>query len=137
MSSPRTAAFLLLPALLFVADATPAQSDVQLEGDALVRFEKSRGASHVGSDVRWYVPAAVFAVPSRSKNGHALFRHKGVGIVVEEGDAGLAEVRRRGGFAVVRGRVTTTPPDARRPGDPSHVVLVRSLSYRRQSRPKK
>lgn len=137
MSHIRTAAPLLLPALLLLAEASPAQSDVQLEGDALVRFEKSRGASHDGSDVRWYVPANVFAVPSRVKNGHALFRHKGVGIVVEEGDAGLAEVRRRGGFAVVRGRVMPTPSEARRPGDPAHVVIVRSLSYRRQSRPKR
>ena len=121
---------------LLVAGAVAAQSDVQLEGDALIRFEKTKGASHVGQDVRWYVPAKNFAIPKRARNGMLLFTQKGVGLIVPEDDAGLAEVRRRGGFAVVRGRVVAAPPKDRAPGDPAYVVVVRSLSYRRQSRAK-
>src|SRR5690349_2812368 len=111
---------LLLLGALLVGSAC-AQSDAQLEGDALVRFTKSKGASHAGQDVRWYVPAKVFAVPKKSRNGTALYVQQGVGVLVAEGDGGLAEVRRRGGVAVVRGRVTAVPAKDREPGDPAYV----------------
>jgi hypothetical protein len=113
-----------------------AQSDVQLEGDALIRFLKTKGASHVGEDVRWYVPAKVFALPKKSRNGTALYVQQGIGMLVAEGDGGLAEVRRRGGMGIVRGRVTPVPAKDRQPGDPGYVVVVRSLAYQRQSRPR-
>jgi hypothetical protein len=114
-----------------------AQSDVELERDELVRFRGTKGASHVGRDVRWDVPAKSLSLPVRTQGGMLLFVHEGVGIVVPEGSAELAEVRRRGGFAVVRGRIRAWPGKERRPGDPAHILVARSLAYRRGSRPKK
>lgn len=127
--------YLLL--LCCVAGVAAAQSDVELEGDALARFQKTKGASHAGRDVRWDVPAKAFALPLRVAGGYALYVHQGVGILVDEGSSGLAEVRRRGGIAVVRGRVTALTAKEKRPGEPGHVVFVKSLTYRRQSRTKK
>jgi hypothetical protein len=122
--------------VVLAAAAARAQSDVQLDGDDLQRFLKTKGASHVGQDVRWYVPAKSFSVPRRERNGQLLFAQQGIGVIAAEGDAGLAEVRRRGGYAVVRGRVTAVPAKDRAPGDPAYVVVARSLSYRRQSAPR-
>ena len=46
--------------------------------------------------MNWGSAAEFFAM-----GGYALYVHQGVGILVDEGSAGLAEVRRRGGIAVV------------------------------------
>lgn len=121
----------------FSAGLAVAQSDVELERDALVRFKATKGASHVGQSVRWDVPAKALSVPLRERGGLLLFVQDGIGVVVAGESSELAEVRRRGGIAVVRGRVVAVPAKDRKPGEPSHVVVVKSLSYRRQSRPKK
>jgi hypothetical protein len=73
--------YLLL--LCCVAGVAAAQSDVELEGDALTRFQKTKGASHAGRDVRWDVPAKAFALPLRTAGGYALYVHQGVGILVD------------------------------------------------------
>lgn len=121
----------------FSAGLAVAQSDVELERDALVRFKATKGASHVGQSVRWDVPAKALSVPLRERGGLQLFVQDGIGVVVAGESSELAEVRRRGGIAVVRGKVVAVPAKDRKPGEPSHVVVVKSLSYRRQSRPKK
>ena len=127
----------ILLVMFGAAIAVSAQSDIELERDPLVRFKATKGASHIGQAVRWDIPAKALSVPVRGRGGLLLFVHDGVGVVVAAESSELAEVRRRGGVAVVRGKVVAVPAKERKPGDPSHVVVVRSLSYRRQSRPKK
>jgi hypothetical protein len=107
-------------------------SDVRLEGVRLEAFLKTRGRSEVGHDVRWKIPAITFALPSRSRHGLQLFVHKGIGIVCSAEDSGLAEVRRRGGQALVRGRVVRAPEDPEKELRISTVIETAEI----RSRPK-
>ena len=124
----------LLPILLALAWAavpSAAQSDIKLQGDELQRFLRTKGASHLGKDVAWSVPAKALSEPRSTRGGWCLFAVKGVGLLIEEGSSDLAEVRRRGGSALARGTVQAVPEKERRPGDPSHVLVVRTLSRRK------
>ncbi len=106
-------------------------SDVRLEGVRLQRFLETKGESEVGVDVAWKVPSLVFAVPRRQKDGHALFVCKGVGILVPAGLAGREEIERRGGLALIRGRVERVPKGRAKKGDPTVIVVARELTRRR------
>ena len=107
-------------------------SDVKLRGAELARFHKTRGASHLGRNVRWDVNGKVFdRPPLRRSRRYALYRSKGIGILVRLGDPGLSEVRRKGGRACLRGRVRRVPAKTRRKGDPTCYLDVREVTRRR------
>ena len=106
-------------------------SDVRLEGVRLQRFLETKGESEVGVDVAWKVPSLVFAVPRRQKDGHALFVCKGVGILVPAGLAGREEIERRGGLALIRGRVERAPGGRERRAIPPVIVSPPDLTRRR------
>jgi hypothetical protein len=124
-------------AVALLSIVATAQSDVPLEGEALARFEATKGAAFVGRDVRWEVPSKSLMTPKRARRGYELYLRKGVGILVESSCVGLEEVRRRGGIAILRGGVRATSEAERAEGAPEHVVVVRSITYKRRSAPKK
>ncbi|MAG57229.1 MAG: hypothetical protein CMJ83_13125 [Planctomycetes bacterium] len=118
---------------LLLAALSPAQKvDVVLEGARLQRFLRSKAASESGRSVCWRVPSKTFSKPLRSRRGHDLFVHKGVGLVIGSRAADLLEIRRRGGIAVVRGRVFRVPQKRRRKGDPAYAIDVREIRRRRK-----
>jgi hypothetical protein len=61
----------------------------------------------------------------------ALYVAQGIGILTDLHSSAVEEIRRRGGQACVRGRVVEVPEKEREPGDPSHAIVVSSLSHRR------
>ena len=123
-----------LPILLLILSAgMQAGSDVHLKGAVLKRFFKTGGASHLGRTVRWDVKDSVFAHPPlRKAGGYALHAWRGVGILVRLSDPGLREVIRRGGRAILRGRMRRTPPRKRRKNEPRYYLDVRSVTRRKK-----
>ncbi len=113
------------------AAAFPQGSDLEVTKDVGQQFVKSKGASLVGRDIHWHVPAKAFVTARRTKNGHCLFVSQGIGIITVAYSSEVEEVVRRGGVACVRGHVLPVPTSDRTPGDPSYVVVVRSLAHRR------
>ena len=108
-------------------------SDKKLEGVGLARFYKTRGASHAGRVVRWDVNGKVFnRRPLRRSRSYALYKSKGIGILVRLSDPGLSEVRRKGGRACLRGRVRRVHKGKRRKGDPAFYLDVREVTRRRK-----
>ena len=122
----------MLPLLFAVVCAVLPQGSVAaLESGRLDAFLKTRGASEVGNDVRWMIPAKVLAAPERSRKGWDLYVYKGVGILIPSDSTALEEVRRRGGRACLRGRVIKVPHAGRAPKDPDYALDVRELSRRK------
>jgi hypothetical protein len=119
--------------------APPQASDVKLVGAVLRRFLRSKGRTLRGRQVVWNVPASVFDRAQRRRGDHALFVHKGIGIVVRVQEPALGRLRRRGGVARLRGRVHAAPrragPAPAKGGKktgPEHYIAVRSLKARRR-----
>jgi hypothetical protein len=108
-----------------------AQSDVDVKGAVATLFTKSKGASLEGRNVHWHVGSKVFHVPRKSRGGVALYVSQGIGLLASAHSSAVEEVQRRGGQACVRGRVVRVPEKEREPGDPSHAIVISSLSYRR------
>ena len=122
----------LLPSLILLILIPATQSsDVRLEGARLALFERTKGASELGRDVHWRIPAVAFSRPARQRRGYDLYVHKGVGLVIGSRAADLQEIRRRGGVASVRGRVFRVPPKRRRRGEPAYAIDVRQIRRRR------
>ena len=119
---------LLMSPLLFA----PQTSDVKLTGTTLVRFLKTGGGSHHNSNVYWRIPARVFRTPAERRNGHDIFIHEGVALTIRSTSRDLAELRRRGGVASVRGRVIRIPKRARRKNGPRYAIAIRQLRPRRR-----
>src|ERR1051325_11152628 len=123
----------MLALVTFVAWAlidpsVPQGSDVDVSGEVAARFVKTGGASLCGKSVHWHVPAKTFAVPQKTRRGWCLFMLQGIGLAVAEDAEGLAEVRRRGHVACVRGRVVQVPERERAPGDPAFFISIETLS---------
>ncbi len=111
------------------------ESDAKMEGAQLAKFHSTRGASEDGKDVAWTVPAKALGTPKKSRKGWELYVSRGIGILVPTGSTALAEIRRRGGFALLRGKVSAVPAAKREEGDPAYVLTVREIS-RRKAAPK-
>lgn len=126
---------LLLSAALAAAFVVPApalaQSDTNVKGAVATEFTRSKGASLAGRSIHWHVGSKVFHVPRKSKNGVSLYVTQGIGILAESRSSAVEEIRRRGGQACLRGRVIAVPEKEREPGDPAYVIVLTSLSYRR------
>ncbi len=122
----------LMTLLLVAATASAQGGDVRLRGERLTRFLDSRGKSESGHSVHWRIPARALSKPHRSRNGYHVFVHKKIGLVVGVGTNDLAEIRRRGGIASVRGSVFRVPPSRRIKGDPEYAIAVREIRRRRQ-----
>ena len=119
--------------LLILLSGVQTGSDIHLKGSVLKRFLKTKGASHKLQTVRWDVSDRVFSRnPLRRSRGYALFASKGIGILVRLSDPGLQEVIRRGGRAVLRGRVRKVPPRRRRKDEPRYYLDVRDVSRRKK-----
>lgn len=105
-------------------------SDARMEGARLAEFMKTKGGSELGNDICWRVPSTAFGRAVRAKGGFELHVHRGVAILVRAEDPGLLEVRRRAGFASLRGRIVRVPPGRREKGDPEFVLEVREVLRR-------
>lgn len=107
------------------------EADVPLEAARLDAFIKSAGASELGRSVRWTVAAKVLSTPKTVRRGYELHVHKGIGILVPTASTALEEVKRRGGRAVLRGRIVRVPESGRGKGDPEYALEVREISRRK------
>lgn len=105
------------------------RSDIRLEHGRLDAFLKSRGASELGADVAWKVPAKAVSSADESLKGALGFRHRGILLVIGKENPGLAEVQRRGGKALIRGTVVEVPGKESEPK--RYAILVREISRRR------
>src|SRR5262245_31421120 len=119
-----------LVVLVALAAGPQATSDAALREGRLEAFLRSKGSSELGRDVCWRIAAKSLVAEARGRGGQLLFVHKGIGLVVPAGLPGLEDVRRRGGTAVVRGRVVKVPADAVERGDPPYALLVREITRR-------
>ncbi len=122
-------ALVLASLLLSVPVHSQMPSDIKVEGTRLVEFKRSKGASLAGNDISWNVPARTFERPLWTRRGFTLYLSDGIGVLVPAGHDALAELRRRGGVALVRG--TVKPHSDAKPGEPAYVVIVRDLNRRK------